>query len=236
MKVAGASSSTRVTKTAVFDDLRADILSGRLEPGSRLPFAALVDRFGCSIGAIREALQRLVEQGLVVSEWQQGFRVVEISPEDLTDLTDARCEIEVLALRYAIRDASVDWEAQAISAHHILDRTPMYDDADPDRFSDSWVEAHAAFHDALLVGCPNRRIRAAALSLRESAELYRRWSAPLHDRDRDIPGEHRAIIEAVVDRDADLAAALLCKHIRRTTDKLIGTTASERMSADSGID
>lgn len=220
-KAVDARSSVRATKTGVFDELRSDILAGRLEPGSKLPFAALVSRFGCSVGAIREALQRLAEQGLVISEWQQGFRVTDISAEDLADLTDARCEIEVLALRYAISSADVEWEARAVSAHHILDRTPMYDNADPARFSDQWVEAHAEFHDALLMGCPNRRIRTVALSLRESAELYRRWSAPLHDRKRDIAAEHRAIIDAVVARDVELASGLLCSHIRRTTDKLL---------------
>jgi DNA-binding GntR family transcriptional regulator len=220
-KALDASTPARATKAGVFDDLRSDILAGRLDPGSKLPFAALVTRFGCSVGAIREALQRLAEQGLVISEWQQGFRVTDISPEDLADLTDARCEIEILALRYAIKNANVEWEAQAMSAHHILDRTPMYDESDPARFSEQWIEAHAAFHDALLLGCPNRRIRTVALSLRESAELYRRWSAPLHDRDRDIAAEHRAIIDAVVARDVDLASGLLCTHIRRTTNKLL---------------
>jgi DNA-binding GntR family transcriptional regulator len=216
-----ARSSARQSKTSVFDELRSDILAGRLEPGSKLPFASLVTRFGSSIGAIREALQRLAEQGLVISEWQQGFRVTDISPEDLADLTDARCEIEVLALRYAITNADVEWEAKAMSAHHVLNRAPMYDVKDPARFSEQWVEAHAAFHDALLVGCPNRRIRTVAMSLRESAELYRRWSAPLHDRQRDIAGEHRAIIEAVIARDSELAGNLLSAHIRRTTDKLL---------------
>ena len=221
MKATKAPGKIAAGKTNVFDELRSDILAGRLEPGSKLPFAALVTRFGSSVGGIREALQRLAEQGLVISEWQQGFRVTDISPEDLVDLTDARCEIEVLALRYAIANADVEWEAQAVSAHHVLDRTPMYDDSDPARFSDRWVEAHAAFHDALLRGCPNRRIRTVALSLRESAELYRRWSAPLHDRDRDIAAEHRAIIDAVVARNVDLASGLMCTHIRRTTDKLL---------------
>lgn len=103
----------------------------------------------------------------------------------------------------------------------MLDRTPIYDDSDPARFSDRWVEAHAAFHDSLLVGCPNRRIRTVAVSLRESAELYRRWSAPLHDRQRDIAGEHRAIMDAVIARNALLAGDLLSSHIRRTTDKLL---------------
>ena len=54
--------AVRTNKASVFDDLRSDILAGRLEPGSKLPFAGLVTRFECSVGAIREALQRLANR------------------------------------------------------------------------------------------------------------------------------------------------------------------------------
>ena len=221
-----ATTRTGSNRSGAYDRIRSDILSGRVAPGTKLPFAALVEDYQCSIGAIREALQRLSEQGLVVSEWQQGFRVVDITVDDLLDLTQARCEIEVLALRYAIESGDVTWESDAVAAHHRLDRTPMYDAEDPARFSEDWVDAHHRFHSALLAGCSNARILAVANSLRDSGELYRRWSAPLHDKKRDIAGEHRAILDAVVARNADLASALLATHIRRTTDKLIEGTAA----------
>ncbi|AKS35278.1 GntR family transcriptional regulator [Mycolicibacterium goodii] len=209
----------------VYQALRADILAGRLAPGSRLGFAALVDRYDCSIGAIREALQRLSEQELVVAEPKRGFRVVAISSEDLSDLTEARCEIEVLALRYAVNRGDLAWESKVVAAHHRMERTPMYATADPDRFNDDWVLAHAAFHQALLDGCPNRRILATASALRDSAELYRQWSAPRHDRKRDIAAEHRAILDAAVGRDPDLACDLLTAHIERTTNVLLSSPA-----------
>lgn len=205
----------------VYQALRADILAGRIAPGSRLGFAVLVDCYDCSVGAIREALQRLSEQELVVAEPKRGFRVVDISPDDLTDLTEARCEIEVLALRYAVDRGDLAWESAVVAAHHRLGRTPMYAPADPGRFNDEWVLAHAAFHQALLDGCTNRRILATASALRDSAELYRQWSAPQHDRKRDIAAEHKAILDAAVSRDADLACKLLTAHIQRTTYALL---------------
>ncbi|WP_206428637.1 GntR family transcriptional regulator [Mycolicibacterium stellerae] len=211
----------RANRSGVYDELRADILTGRLAPGMKLPFNSLVDQYRCSIGAIREALQRLAEQGLVISEWQQGFRVVDVTVDDLRDLTVARCEIETLALRYAILNGDVAWEAAAISAHHVLQRAPRYDPDDPARFSEEWVVAHQQFHSALLAGCGNTRILSIANALRDSSELYRRWSAPLYDRDRDIEAEHRAILDSVVARDGQLASDLLAAHIQRTTDKLI---------------
>lgn len=210
-----------------YEALRADILAGRLRPGSKLGFAGLVARHECSIGALREALQRLAEQGLVVNELQHGFRVVPISAEDLTDLTAARCEIEVLALRYAIRDGDVDWEAGAVAAHHVLERARQYEPDDPGRFSEEWAVAHERFHRAALAGCGNRRILATATAMRDSAELYRRWSTPLHDRARDVADEHRATLAAVIARDEDLAADLLRFHIQRTTDRLLAGEASE---------
>ena len=215
-----ASAPTRTS--VVFDSLRADILGGRLAPAQRLPFAQLVRQFDCSVGVIREALQRLAEQGLVESEAQQGFRVVRVSVTDLLDLTEARCEIETLALRLAIAAGDVAWEAEAVAAHHVLERTPMYDPDGSPGFTEEWAAAHALFHQALLDGCHNRRVLTIATSLRDSAELYRRWSVPLgRDRKRDISGEHRALLDATIARDAATACALLRQHIQRTTDKLL---------------
>lgn len=210
----------------VYQALRGDIMSGELPPGTKLPFAALVDRYSSSVGVIREALQRLTEQNLVESRPQKGFHVIQITPDDLRDLTDARSEIEVLALRRAIRDGDTEWEALLVAAHHRLSIAPQYDDG-AERFSEPWARAHAAFHHALLVGCANRRILSAATTLRDSAELYWRWSAPHYDRDRDIALEHRKILEASLSRDEDRAALLLCEHIQRTTDRLIGGTTHE---------
>jgi DNA-binding GntR family transcriptional regulator len=207
----------------IYEALRADILAGRIEPGSRLGFAALVERYDCSVGVLREVLQRLSEQALVTAEPKRGFRVMDISAEDLRDLTEARCEIEVLALRYAVARGDLSWESAVVAAHHRLERTPMYLADDPQRFNDDWVSAHAAFHQALLNGCTNTRILATATALRDSAELYRQWSAPQHDRERDIAAEHQAILAAAVARQADSACELLASHIQRTTDALLTT-------------
>src|SRR4051794_29567975 len=103
----GTTAKSRMDR--IYDRLRADILAGRLEPGQRLPFAELSKRYEASMGLLREALQRLTEQGLVESEVQQGFRVATVSAADLRDLTAARCELEGLALRHAIAEADMQW-------------------------------------------------------------------------------------------------------------------------------
>lgn len=202
----------------LFATLRNDILGGKLKPGSRLPFAELSVTYNSSIGTLREALQRLAELGLAETIAQQGFRVVAVSAEDLQDLTDARLEIEVAALRHSIRDGDVAWEARAVAAHHVLERAPVLEANASDRFSEEWATAHSAFHQALLSGCSNRRLLSSAASLRDSAELYRRWSIPFgRDKTRDSHGEHRALLDAAVNRNVEAAAELLREHISRTT-------------------
>ena len=213
----------------VYAELRADILAGRREPADRLPFADLSARYGASMGVVREALTRLAAEGLVESEPQYGFRVMPISAEDLRHLTEARRAIEPLVLRLAIEQGGLSWESELVAAHHRLERTPPLDADDPERVSEDWAAAHAEFHRALLAGCPNPRLRGVAASLRDAAELYRRWAVSLgSDPHRDIPGEHRAMLAAALAHDAEAAAEVLSAHIQHTTDVLLTHASATR--------
>ena len=205
----------------VYAGLRADILAGRRRPGSRLPFADLTARYEASMGVVREVLTRLTAEGLVESEPQYGFRVVPLSVADLKNLTDARAAIETLVLGQAVKHGDVAWESEVLAAHHRLERTPQQASGDPGRLSEDWTAAHGAYHHTLLAGCPNPRLLAVADSLRDAAELYRQWSVPLAHVHRDIAGEHRAILDAVLARDVDTASAALAMHIRATTNVLL---------------
>lgn len=215
----------KVAKTLVEDvhgQLRSDILAGRLLPGSRLKMAETASELQVSLSVLREALARLAEQSLVVLEPQAGYRVVALSRDDLLDLTAARVQIEGAALRESIGRGDLAWEANVIAAHHTLRRTPLSTPDDPDHPDERWVQAHGGFHASMLAGCGSRRLVAIATSLRETAEVYRPWSLPLGEGDRDIAGEHQAILDATVARDAPRAVALYVEHIEHTTEALLG--------------
>ena len=229
-----AASAAKTRTEEIYARLRADILAGRLRPGDRLPFAELTERYGASMGVTREALSRLAEQGLVISEPQLGFRVVPLSVADLLDLTEARGHIEILAVRLAIEHGDLAWESQLVAAHHALDRTLQMSVDDPDLLNPAWTLAHSDFHIALCAGCPNARIKAAAAALRDAAELYRHWSAPLRSGgERDVRGEHRAMLDAAIARDADHTAALLLDHLRQTAAVLVASAGE--MASKAGV-
>lgn len=203
--------------------MRADLLAGRLRPGDKLPFAELSERYDASQGVLREGLARLVAEGLVVSEPQVGYRVMPLSIKDLEDLTDARCEIEGLVLRNAVEHGDVEWEAGVVAAHHTLERTPEGKGSPDARASEQWAEAHGNFHRALLAACTNERLKKMAIDLRASAEVYRQWSEALNEGERDVADEHRALMQAALDRDADRAVELLTSHLRTTQMRLVSS-------------
>lgn len=229
-----ASLETKTRVEAVYQSIRADILAGRLQPSQKLPLADLTERYNAKMGAVREALLKLAsEEQLVVSEPQVGFRVRPVSAEDLKDLTAARCVLEAEVFKLSIKEGDLEWETRVIAAHHRLARIPQMDQADPDRISDEWAHAHALFHATLLDGCSNVRLRATALSWRESAELYRRWSATSDRPNRDIDAEHRALCDAAINREVGRAAQLLQAHISATTETLLTDTHA---SIDNGAE
>jgi DNA-binding GntR family transcriptional regulator len=211
-----------VTRTdGVHARLREDILGGILSPGQRLKFPELCRRYDTSVGAAREALTRLASAGLVRSQAHQGYVVTPLTVEDLAELTVARVEMEGLVLRMSIAEGDVRWEADAIAAHHLLERATYLDPDNPARSTAEWAAAHAEFHVALLAGCGNRRLREVAIGLRDEAELYRQWSiTPALAKGRNVAAEHRAMLDAAVSRDTELAVRLLSEHISLTSKLL----------------
>ncbi|WP_081655410.1 GntR family transcriptional regulator [Amycolatopsis orientalis] len=226
--MARSTHGTRADDT--FATMRADILAGRLAPGEKLKFPELGARYGVGVGVLREALTRLAEQDLVRSQPHQGFQVTPLSAADLTDLTAARVAIECLVLRMSLAEGDTPWESDLVAKHHTLERTPQYDQDDPERVSDAWSRAHADFHHTLLAGCRNSRLLSIANSLRDSAELYRSWSQQ-HSRHpgRDVIAEHRTLMELALARETEAAVAALARHISHTTEILLDGDRSSQL-------
>ena len=213
--------TTPQTRTGqAYEVLRSDLLNGVFQPGQKLKMVELTERFGVSQSVVREALTRLTEQGLLIATPQRGFRVRDLSVQDIGELTETRVQVESLALRLAVERGDLQWETGILAAHHRLERTPVT--RDDGTVSEDWSVQHRDFHQALLAGCGNRRLESVASSLRDSAELYRRWYWVLtDDHQRDIAREHRELRDLALARDADRAIGVLAEHIERAPSLLI---------------
>src|ERR1700733_9604449 len=103
--------------------LRRDIIDGKLEPSNKLRIDQLRETYGFGVSALREALSRLVSEGLVESEGQRGFWVAPISRDALHDIMGSRMVPEVEPLRQSIQHASLEWESGVVAPRHSLERT-----------------------------------------------------------------------------------------------------------------
>ncbi|WLI08941.1 FCD domain-containing protein [Pseudomonas sp. FP597] len=210
MNVQPAKSLTQAT----YERLRRDVLSCVLRPGDRVNVKVVAERYEASAGAVREALSRMVSEGLVIAEPQKGFRISAVSLADLNDLTFARMEIESSCLRHALDSGTLEWEASLIVAHHRLIRADQND-------TDEWTGAHHAFHEALVSACPNTWLLRIRSMLFEQTARYRAMSIAMTATQRDINGEHQALFDAAMARDTTQACELLQQHIQTTSVMLI---------------
>lgn len=207
-----------------YDSIRSDILNGELFPDERLQIDAISERYGIGAVPIREALNRLSSEGLVARRSRRGFCVAPISISDLEELVKTRIWLETLALRESIANGDDTWEDQLVVGYHRLARTQRRLPKESGReMSEQWEDRHKAFHMLLLDRCGSSWLLGFCSSLMDQAVRYRNISMnrnPSKQRRQGAAAEHKAILDAVLERDIDHACTLLEQHYRTTLDGL----------------
>ena len=142
--------SSKPTQTSqALQRIRDDILNGLIAPGERLIVANLVDNLATSQTPIREALMRLVSEGLVLLEDQRGFSVAPVSRDELVQLTEARAEIEALVLGGSRERGDDQWEGQVVADLHRLQKATQIV-IENEAISPEWEARHEQFHRTLV--------------------------------------------------------------------------------------
>jgi len=205
---------------AVYVRLRADILSGKLKPGSKLRFADLTKNYEAGISTFRESLSRLTADRLVVAEGQRGFRVSPISLNEMWDITRLRGEIESTALEESIDAGGDGWEAEIVANLHRLLKVEKRNDKTPLLLTEEGAQLHKVFHMSLVSACPSIwRLRVIDV-LYDHSERYRRLQTAYLSAMLNSSEEHRDIANAVIGRDKDRATSLLKAHFEKTAQLL----------------
>jgi DNA-binding GntR family transcriptional regulator len=203
----------------VYALLRAAVLHGAVPPGQPLRPQELADKHGVSLAVARESLLRLVGEGLAERLPNRGFAVPAIADDRWQQLAQARAIFEPTMLRLSIERGDLEWEARVRAAHHRLTRTPPYEQKGDAYYSDAWAAVHRDFHRTLLDACENEVLLETFDRMWTATELARRWSAAV-EPERDAAGEHRALEQAALSRDADTGAKLLARHLTGTAAAL----------------
>ena len=209
---AGATSPTLSTTLVL--RLRDAIMRGELLPGSKLNLDRLRSAFGVSLSPLREALCRLENDGFVALFDQRGYRVAPVSRANLTEIIRLRVELEGLAVKEAIRHGDVAWEGRVLAALHQLSRCKRGSRSAVDQ--DAWEMAHRSYHGELISACRMPLLRQFCANLHDQSDRYRRIFLKKNQPDRDVPAEHAAIAQAMIERRTRDAVRILREHIERT--------------------
>jgi GntR family carbon starvation induced transcriptional regulator len=207
---------SRTLADEAYSRIREAMHSGQLKPGQKLRFSDLQELTDTSVTPVREALARLTAEGFTELEGHRGYRVAPVSSNDLWDIVRNRQRLESEALSLSIKHGDDHWEAQLVTAHHLLGRMDRERADLPTAVDEQWEQRHQAFHEALIAACQSKVLLGFCSQLYARANRYRRLSITVPDIPRDVRSEHRLIYEAAIRRDAVTATDLLRDHFERT--------------------
>ena len=192
--------------------VRSEILSGARRPQERIRLEELKTEFDVSWSPLREALSRLVAEGLIQTDESRGYRVAPVSRAEMGDVIRMRKALESMALRASIQNGDDAWEAEVLGAHHRLSKL----EARRDRDVAQWEVWHRQFHDSLSRGCGSPLLLQFCAQLQDQFARYRKLFLSSHPFDVEVAGEHKSLADAALARDALTACAAMEAHIERT--------------------
>lgn len=210
-----------------YQRLRGSIILGEILPNEKLRMETLQSAFGFSNTPLREALNRLAGERLVIADNRRGFRASPVSRKDFIDLTDARLIVERGALESAIEHGDDKWVAHVREAFDRLQTSEDRLNAGRLPRDREWAETHKAYHMALFSGGRSRRLISACSEVFDLAERYRHLATRHRLSPRHSGHEHRAVLEAVLDRDSLLATALLRSHVQKSATQVLAMLERE---------
>jgi DNA-binding GntR family transcriptional regulator len=201
--------------------LRAALVAGEMRPGRVYSAPALADQFGVSATPVREAMLDLAGEGLVEAVRNKGFRVKELTPQDLDEITKLRMLIEVPTVAEIARDSNLgsarELNTLRKAARHMVALAKAGDLI-------AYVEADRQFHGQLLALAGNRHLLKVVNDLRARSRLYGLHELAEQGELAASAREHERIIDLVAAGDEASVTALMLKHIQHVRGAWAGNS------------
>jgi DNA-binding GntR family transcriptional regulator len=199
------------------------ILDRRLHPGEKLSDIRLSDELGVSRTPVREALNRLAQDGIVKAEPNRGFYIASFSAQDIEEIYDLRAALEATALRDSAPHLDRAMLHDALEELLAIER--QYAEARTDEESlaaaAAFLERDHEFHRALVEQAGNSRLTATVEGLWAQISVFQKAGTHRRDWTEMAIAHHRAIIAALLDNDVDRAVAELKHHIEAVKGRVI---------------
>jgi len=204
------------TPERIATQLRTGIVTGRLPPGQALREVEIARQLGVSRGPVREAFQRLIQEGLLEAHPARGVFVPQLAADDVADLYLARGAVEVAAAQLLASSGTAEAFAALSAALAELRAAP----------ADDWNELSRLdlrLHEVLVRSTGSKRLARMFDTLAAETRLCMIALEAFYPRRADLVIEHAEIVEAIQQGDAETATRLLERHMSESVHRLAGS-------------
>ncbi|MGU3575049.1 GntR family transcriptional regulator [Brucellaceae bacterium C25G] len=220
-KTANPAVETQTIGEHAYQRIRSDIIFGVLKPGQKLKLDALRADYDASISTLREILNRLSSEGLVVAEGQRGFEVAPVSIENLQEVAELRLLLETHALKQSFAAGGVDWEGDVVACHHKLASLERRMADGEQSQTETWKRYDWEFHQSLISACGSQVLMETHASI---FDKYLRYQMIALSFRGDIAAqEHKELLDAALNRDVESAIAILERHVAGGLEHALST-------------
>ncbi|MFV0516187.1 MAG: GntR family transcriptional regulator [Aminipila sp.] len=205
----------RPLREIVYEELKVQILTGKIAPGTRMMEVELADDMGVSRTPIREAIRKLEKEGLVRIEPRRGAYASQISTDDMVEVLEVRQTMEGLAASLAAERMQADQLKKIEEAEEQYNKAVVCGDTANMIFYDS------QFHKLIVEASNNKTLLQLIEPLQEMALRFRYLYYDDFKRAENMPHEHQIIIEAIAQKDSDGARDAANLHIQKLKEFVI---------------
>ncbi len=199
----------------VYEELKMQILTGAIIPGTRMMEVDLAEEMGVSRTPIREAIRKLEKEGLVTIEPRRGAYASMISTQDMVEILEVRQDLEGLAAYFAASRMTDN------EMYHLREVAEAYNEAVAAGNMQEMIHHDTVFHRIIVDSCNNKILVNMVEQLQELVLRFRYIYYDNFRRAENMPEEHREILEAIASGDADRARAAADVHIDRLKQLVI---------------
>lgn len=207
--------SYKPLREVVAETLRESIVNGTLKPGERLMEIQLAEELGVSRTPVREAIRKLELEGFVIMIPRRGTYVADLSIKDINEVFEIRTSLDVLAAGLAVERITED-ELEQLE-RLLVEIGELIEGNDIERI----VEVDSQFHDVLYKASRNDRLVGIINNLREQFTRFRSISFQYPGRMKVSVEEHRRLVEAIADRNTELAQQIAREHMENSEQILL---------------
>ena len=199
----------RPLRELVYDQLKKNILTGSIVPGTRMMEIELAEKMGVSRTPVREAIRKLEKEGLVTIEPRRGAYASDISVKDLVDVLEVRENLEGFAASLAASRMSDD------ELNELEQITQGYSDAIKQNNTEEIIHYDEMFHKKIVESTDNKTLIQLTKTVQELTLRFRYLYYDDFSRYENMPTEHKEIIDSIRSGDSITARKVADEHVRK---------------------